>query len=44
MTVRGAAVAAGLAAEVWPDTDSLPRVECEEFTAQNTETGKKTIE
>ena len=41
MTVRGAAVAAGLAAKVWPNTHSLPQVKFEEFTAKITETGAK---
>jgi glycerol kinase len=33
MTVRGAAIAAGLAAKVWPDTDLLPELEADVFTS-----------
>lgn len=40
MTVRGAAIAAGLAVGVWPDTNSLPQLEAEIFTSSITQSGK----
>lgn len=39
MTVRGAAIAAGLAVGVWPDTNSLPQLEAEIFTPSITQSG-----
>lgn len=39
MTVRGAAIAAGLAVHIWPDTDSIPKVEVDVFTSKISEAG-----
>lgn len=43
MTVRGAAIAAGLAAKIWASTDLLPEVEAKVFCSEITEAGKTLI-
>ena len=40
MTVRGAAIAAGLAVGVWPNTNQLPSLDSNIYTSQISEAGK----
>ena len=40
MTVRGAAIAAGLSMGVWPNTSQLPSLDGKVYTAMITQDGK----